>query len=487
MHPLEPAVTAALAMMGDGVDDLVIDDANSRKARAARADGPTAAATPAPDLVCCASSFGNLLRFVRGWDKGKERFGVLPFRMILDFVGGRPAAVVGEAAGGEYARCGTVFMTRREDAARRLQPQRRTGYGHSFPAAYTAWEEDVLGSADHLRVVEYALGGLRIWVRFECDGYLDDAGRPGRLKRLAAVIGPRAEVPLPAGRDVMVSDTAARLARAAAGALREGRPVGQAVVPGFVRRGYLEPPDVRVRLAADQTPVPQEACFDIKTRSVLKRAREDTLAIQTQRLWARQLDRLVLAYHDRGTFVDVRIISGLLHANGDRPSPIAAWEHGADNAATPTITITATAAAANRGERNGETPPAAAPTTPADGTVPRDLAAFAALLRRVVGLLTLGRCPANKLELRWAGEGPQEEDDPSGADKPGDADDDDAPAPLEVRLPREGAELDALSTRMQARWIRCFGLDRDEGREPGGTHRLKVDEQEDLIDLFTEL
>ena len=45
------------------------------------------------------------------------------------------------------------------------------GYGHTFPEAYTRWEEDVKGSVSHQRIIRYEFGGLRCVVRSESDGF----------------------------------------------------------------------------------------------------------------------------------------------------------------------------------------------------------------------------------------------------------------------------------------------------------------------------
>ncbi|RMZ75524.1 hypothetical protein DV738_g5417, partial [Chaetothyriales sp. CBS 135597] len=67
------------------------------------------------DIVTCASSLGNLSRFVRGIEKG--------FRIILARVGT------------------TVFLLRKENTPTELIPDVR-GYGHNFPKEYTTWEKD---------------------------------------------------------------------------------------------------------------------------------------------------------------------------------------------------------------------------------------------------------------------------------------------------------------------------------------------------------
>lgn len=119
-HPIEPAITAVLAMDPEATRNV--------------------------DIVACGSTLGNLLRFIRGEKQ---------FRMLVELVEG------------------AVFLIRRENTARELIPNVR-GYGHTFPEAYTTWEADVKGSVTHQRVISYRFGGLEFLVRFEGDGYIWD-------------------------------------------------------------------------------------------------------------------------------------------------------------------------------------------------------------------------------------------------------------------------------------------------------------------------
>ncbi|KAK7747350.1 hypothetical protein SLS53_001603 [Cytospora paraplurivora] len=118
-HPVEPAITAVLA----------IDHENAQNV----------------DIVACGSTLGNLLRFIRGEDR--------QFRMLVELVEG------------------TIFFIRRESSP--FIPDVK-GYGHSFPEAYTTWEGEVKGSVSHQRVLSYRFGGLGFLLRFEGDGYLWD-------------------------------------------------------------------------------------------------------------------------------------------------------------------------------------------------------------------------------------------------------------------------------------------------------------------------
>jgi len=147
----------------------------------------------------------------------------------------------------------TVFFVRRENS-----PDEKIigvrGYGHSFPDRYTRWETAVKGSASHQRLVSYTFAGLKCIVRFEGDGYLDD--------KLQQPLDERKPQPLPA----------------------------------------LE--SLTVKIGGRK--IPQHAIFDLKTRSA-KRKEDDILSGELPRLWIAQIPHLVLAFHERGVFNDIRV------------------------------------------------------------------------------------------------------------------------------------------------------------------------------------
>ncbi|KAK5125340.1 hypothetical protein LTR85_000449 [Meristemomyces frigidus] len=147
----------------------------------------------------------------------------------------------------------TVFFVRREN-----MPDEKIvgvrGYGHSFPETYAPWEADVKGSESHQRLIRYTFAGLRCIVRFEGDGYLEDE------------------------------------------------------VKESSRDDDLRPPadtgHLSVRIAGKK--IPQEAIFDLKTRSAWRKD-DDILSEELPRLWITQIPHFVLAFHERGTFKDIRV------------------------------------------------------------------------------------------------------------------------------------------------------------------------------------
>ncbi|KAL7627406.1 hypothetical protein AAE478_001599 [Parahypoxylon ruwenzoriense] len=100
------------------------------------------------DIMGCASSLGDILRFVRSIES--------TFRSDVEMVGD------------------TLFIVRNHRDE--LIPDVR-GYGHSFLEAFTSYEPQVRETKSHQRIVSYLFGGLRCLVRFECDGHFkNDTG-----------------------------------------------------------------------------------------------------------------------------------------------------------------------------------------------------------------------------------------------------------------------------------------------------------------------
>ncbi|KAI1172371.1 P-loop containing nucleoside triphosphate hydrolase protein [Nemania sp. FL0916] len=95
------------------------------------------------DLVGCASSLGDILKFVRSINS--------TFRFNVEMVGD------------------TLFLIRncKDD----LIPGVR-GYGHSFLDTFASYDREDETTKSHHRILSYNFGGLQCLVRFECDGYL---------------------------------------------------------------------------------------------------------------------------------------------------------------------------------------------------------------------------------------------------------------------------------------------------------------------------
>ncbi|KAI0846859.1 hypothetical protein F5Y00DRAFT_271518 [Daldinia vernicosa] len=103
--------------------------------------------TSGVDIMGCASSLGDILRFVRSVN--------LTFRFDVEMVGD------------------TLFLIR--NCRDQVIPDVR-GYGHSFLDSFTSYEPKMRETKSHQRIVSYSFSGLKCLVRFECDGYLASDG-----------------------------------------------------------------------------------------------------------------------------------------------------------------------------------------------------------------------------------------------------------------------------------------------------------------------
>lgn len=209
------------------------------------------------DIFGCGSTFGNLLRFVRG--NGTN------FRILVEVVGS------------------TVHLIRREKSPRETIPDVR-GYGHSFPETYTTWDPSVRGSSSHQRVIKYRFGGLTCLVRFEGDGYL-----PGK----AGTLAPKAKTvkSSPHPKEKEDESSLEKLLSSVA-----------------VSHGTLSSSKPGLQISSAGCAVPQAAVFDLKTRSIYHKDPESKIiAGEMPRLWLRQIPTLILARHQGGVFDDIQI------------------------------------------------------------------------------------------------------------------------------------------------------------------------------------
>ncbi|OAA38652.1 hypothetical protein ISF_09884 [Cordyceps fumosorosea ARSEF 2679] len=202
------------------------------------------------DVFGCASTLGNLLRFTRGESAS--------FRILVEVVDT------------------TVHFIRREKSSREII-QDVLGYGHTFPETYTTWDKSVRGSTSHQRILKYHFGGLTLPVRFEGDGYFPDhvsasSSKDANSKKAVAAVS--------------VDDLIASLSVS------------------------LKVPSSKISLTISDggRTVPPRATFDLKTRSVRRKAEEaKIIAGEMPRLWLRQTPTLILAYHEQGVFRDINV------------------------------------------------------------------------------------------------------------------------------------------------------------------------------------
>lgn len=227
-HPMEPAARSVVEMHPEGAELGI-------------------------DVVCCGSTLGSLLRFVRGNDR--------PFQMLADRLGD------------------TVHLTRRENKAREKLNCVR-GFGHTFPDAYTTWPAQVKGSVSHQRIVRYSFAGYTMLVRFESDGYIDDAQVSGLSRSTAN-----------SGQTTQASDTDSLLSGLmTAASVSEKIPKDDG--PLQIRRGG--------------SVVSQDKVFDLKTRAHWRKE-HGLLDEELPRLWVSQTPQIVMAYHENSMFPPANI------------------------------------------------------------------------------------------------------------------------------------------------------------------------------------
>ncbi|KAI1208326.1 uncharacterized protein F4807DRAFT_430871 [Annulohypoxylon truncatum] len=99
------------------------------------------------DIMGCASSLGNILRFVRSVDS--------TFRFDVEMVGN------------------TLFLVnnQRDEVIQGVH-----GNGMTFLEKFTTYQAELKETKSHQRIISYSFGGLKCLVRFECDGHLSNTG-----------------------------------------------------------------------------------------------------------------------------------------------------------------------------------------------------------------------------------------------------------------------------------------------------------------------
>ncbi|KAB5582270.1 hypothetical protein GE09DRAFT_262617 [Coniochaeta sp. 2T2.1] len=247
----------------------------------------------------------------------------------------------------------SVFFVRRENSpTEKIEGIR--GHGHTFPEAYTTWDPEVRGSDTSHRILKYRFGGLRMLVRAEADAYVAGEGdeSPSLSSRAAEKESASATSPTRA-KDIALLNTL----------MSSLSPTSNASPPSSTPPTKIS---INTNPATGVTPVSQSQILEIKTRGIWKKDKEDMIAEEMPKLWLAQVPNFMVAYHDRGTFeADIKVQDVKLRV--DR------WEKMAK----------------------------------------RDLAALAALLHRLIGLvreraagsIELCRTGMGELEVReWGGD-----------------------------------------------------------------------------------
>ena len=236
------------------------------------------------DVFGCGSTLGDILRFSMGVPQ--------PFSFIVQIVGR------------------TAFFLRRNHSPTELIDN-VYGYGHVFPEAYTTWSQDVKGSASHQRIIEYSFGGLQFLVRFEADGYILDQADSSEDEEAG---------------DRSRKATSDRSTETSTDDLVEKLLEG--IITPSSRR--VERSEEKLTVRTEGRRVPQSDVFDLKTRSSRKQ-RYEVMAEQLPRLWVRQIQQFVLAFHTGGHFDPPDVI--------DVTTDIIKWEQKSKTALTRMATL----------------------------------------------------------------------------------------------------------------------------------------------------
>ncbi|EPE03907.1 geranylgeranyl pyrophosphate synthetase [Ophiostoma piceae UAMH 11346] len=231
------------------------------------------------DIVACGYTFGNLLRFIRRDEL--EPGGCKPFRLVAQLIGSDDES---KEDGKSKA---TLFLVRRENAPDECIPG-ISGFGHTFPEAYTTWDAATRKSKSHQRLIKYRFGGLNILLRSEADGYFHQTTQ----KASSGAVRPAAE-------KTGIDDIDNLFASFGMGSQAASSPVDTAET------------EDSLQVQHGGSSQPQSAIFDIKTRSIWKKEQHDEMLDQEMpRLWCRQMPTFILAFHRKGVFAkeDIEII-----------------------------------------------------------------------------------------------------------------------------------------------------------------------------------
>ena len=228
------------------------------------------------------------------------------------------------------------------------------GYGHTFPAAYTTWEDretvvGVGGSVGHWRVVRYRFGGMSVGVGGEGDGWVDfgdevEEGKDGEEEgKDGEEEGKDGEEEGKDGEEEGKEEKKDGEEEKKDGE-EEEKDVEEEGKNGEEEGKDGEEEDVgtgRERVKVDQEEVahkaagkltiekthgpgvPQSKIFDLKTRSVRT---EFTMDEVLPRLWLTRTPNFILAQHQRGVFLSEDISVRNVEAE------VEAWEreHGGE-------------------------------------------------------------------------------------------------------------------------------------------------------------
>ncbi|KAH7309563.1 hypothetical protein B0I35DRAFT_440231 [Stachybotrys elegans] len=227
------------------------------------------------ELFGCGSTLGNLYRFVSNNGNDAKQF-----RALVEVIGG------------------TVHLIRREKSPLETIDDVK-GFGHTFPDAYTTMHKALSDASTHQRVIGYRFAGINCLVRFEGDGYLPEAEDPYE-HALSETLDSR---PTQRVAEGSTADRGSSVGSSSSQDSLEDAFAGLSVSPPTTSQAPL-------RVESRGVLVPQNAIFDLKTRSEWHKANlGKVLRVEMPRLWIRQIPNLVLAFHEKGCgiFNDIRV------------------------------------------------------------------------------------------------------------------------------------------------------------------------------------
>ncbi|KAK7972408.1 hypothetical protein PG988_006542 [Apiospora saccharicola] len=203
------------------------------------------------DLISDRNNLRKLLSFV---DSSSSQKGLERFTIDVEVTGG------------------TVIFSRTETQTTEIiAPHEFKGFGHEFEKAYTTCAID--DSTGHHRIVSYCLGGMRLMVRYEVDGYVDeDCTLPAHNKTMEGEV-----------------DLSALLGNMSLSTTHDLIPV----------KAATKLPGSKLTIRQEGKEVPIESTLEIKTRVAHKPLSITDVASQ---LWLSQTPKLVRAYHRKGMF-----------------------------------------------------------------------------------------------------------------------------------------------------------------------------------------
>jgi hypothetical protein len=164
-----------------------------------------------------------------------------------------------------------IFCREETKTEEYINPNEFRGYGHSFEKNCTSRE--IRGSTGHHRIVSYSLGGLKLIVRHETDGYVRTDGAHPSIE--------------PANNQVPDVDNLSSVLNSLSLSL-ESKGLRTA-----------DSPSSKLVIRKEGKTVPLPSTLEIKTRVAHKPlAFEDVVS----QLWVSQTPKLIRAYHTKGVF-----------------------------------------------------------------------------------------------------------------------------------------------------------------------------------------